>query len=92
MTLSYPILRRSELIIIISELIMSSLHISMEDIEKMPYQERCEMINKNVVLVARHFQYSVEVYCYEWTFRKNSIHSFIWILNAPILTKSEKLE
>ena len=55
MTISCPNLRWRELIMIISKLIMASVHISMEDIEKMSYQERCEVINKNVVLVARHF-------------------------------------
>ena len=34
----------------------------MEDIEKMWYQERCAVLNKNSVLFARHFQYRVEVF------------------------------
>ena len=49
----------------------------MEVIDKMSYQERCEGLNKNVVLVARHFQYRVKDclkdHCYELTFRKNSV-------------------
>ena len=31
----------------------------MKDFEKMSYQERCEALSKNAVLVARYFQYTV---------------------------------
>ena len=73
-----------------------------------PCQEWCETLNKNVVLVARHFQYKVKVFfkingpsgktqnypiCVELQVRCSlHIQSFIWILNVPKLTKSTKLE
>ena len=34
----------------------------MEGINKMCYQEKCQVLKKNVVLVERHFQYQVEVF------------------------------
>ena len=46
-TLSCRDLRWKELIIIVSKL--NYLHISMEDIEKISYQEECQVLNKNVV-------------------------------------------
>ena len=60
MTLSCADLRLNELILIIPKL--RSLNLSMEDFKKMSYQERCEVLNKNVVLLVRHFQYRVEVF------------------------------
>ena len=103
MTLSCADLRRSKLIMVISK-----LNSFMEDIEKMSYQERCKVLNKNIVLVARHFQYRVEtVFKMNWPLGKTNyypicvkcqvrgsphIHSFIWVLNAPKLTKSTKLK
>ena len=72
----------------------------------MSYHERCDTLNKNPVLVARHFQYRVEMFFkiivldgplgktqyyairVEFQVRGSPhIHSFIWILNAPKLTK-----
>ena len=72
----------------------------------MSYHERCDKLNKNPVLVARQFQYRVEIffkiivlgvplgktqYCairVEFEVRGSPhIHFFIWILNAPKLTK-----
>ena len=35
---------------------------SEEDIEKIPYHDRCRLLNNNPVLVARHFQYRVECF------------------------------
>ena len=58
MTLPCTDLRWKELIMIISKL--NYLHILIKDIEKMSYQKRCEVLKKNVVLAARHFQYRVE--------------------------------
>ena len=55
MTLPCADLRRNKLIMVISK-----LNSFMEDIEKMSYQERCKALNKNIALVARHFQYRVE--------------------------------
>ena len=73
----------------------------------MGYFDRCNVLNKNPVLVARHFQYRVELffkilvldgplgktkyYAIRCEFQVRGsphIHSFIWIINAPILTKS----
>ena len=77
----------------------------------MTYQERCNTLNKNPVLVARHFQYRVEIFFkvivlhgplgktsyyairVEFQVRGSPhIHSFIWILNAPKLSKETKDE
>ena len=74
----------------------------------MTYQERCDTLNKNLVLVARHFQCMVELFLKTiildgplgktkyYTIRtefqiRGSPHvcSFIWILNAPTLNKSD---
>ena len=60
MTLSCADLRWNELIGIISKL--NSLNLSDNDINNMSYQERCDTLNKNPVLVARHFQYRVEIF------------------------------
>ena len=75
-------------------------------ISTMSYQERCDTLNKNPLLVVRHFQYRVEVffkvivlngplsktryYAIRLEFQARGgphINSFIWILNAPKLTK-----
>ena len=53
MTLSCADLRWNELNLIIFKL--RSLNFSMEGTKKMLYQERCEVLNKNVVLLARDF-------------------------------------
>ena len=58
LTLLYTDLRWNELISIISKL--NSLNISDEDICNMTYNEKCGILNKNPVLIARHFR--VEVY------------------------------
>ena len=60
MTLSCADLRWNELVEIISRL--NRLNLSDEDIKNMSYHRRCETLNKNPVLVARHFQYRVEVF------------------------------
>ena len=60
MTLSCADLRWNELIGIISKL--NSLNLSDNDISNMSYQERFDTLNKNLVLVARHFQYRVEIF------------------------------
>ena len=106
MTLSSPDLRWNELIHIISNL--SEINISENKTNKQTYQE-CKILNSNSVLVARHFQYRVEVFFKEivldgslgktkyYAIRVEfqitgspHIHSFIWILNAPHLTKESK--
>ena len=72
----------------------------------MSCHERCDTLNKNPVLVVRHFQYRVEMffkiivldgplgktqyYAIRVEFQvRGSLHirSFIWVLNAPKLTK-----
>ena len=53
-------LRWNELVSIISG--TNNLKLSKEGIEKMSYRDRCSLLNSNPVLVARHFQYSVEVF------------------------------
>ena len=53
-------LRWNELVSIISDI--SKLQLSEEDIAKMSYQDRCNLLNSNPVLVARHFQYRVEIF------------------------------
>ena len=97
-------LRWNELISIIFKL--NCANISDEEVDEMPYHERCDTLNKNPVLVARHFQYRVEMFFkiivldgplgktqyyairVEFQVRGSPhIHSFIWILNAPKLTK-----
>ena len=107
MTLSCEDLRWDELVSIISKLNC----IKEVDIEKLSYFERCQILNMNPVVVAKHFQYRVEVFfkeiivdgplgkvkCYairvEFQFRGSPhIHSFLWVVNAPILTKETKQE
>ena len=77
-----------------------------KDIDEMSYHERRDTLNKNSVLVARYFQYRVEMifkavvldgplgkaqyYAIQVEFQVRGsphIRSFIWILNAPKLTK-----
>ena len=40
---------------------LSGLNISDEDINQMSYLDRCDTLNKNTVLVVKHFQYRVEI-------------------------------
>ena len=60
MTLSCADLRWNELIGIISKL--NSLNLNGNDISSMSYQETCDTLNKNPVLVARYFQYREEFF------------------------------
>ena len=109
MNLSCAYLRWNELVEIISKL--NRLDFSDDVIKNMTYQERCNTLNKNPVLVARHFQYRVEIFFkvivlhgplgktsyyairVEFQVRvSRHIHSFIWILNAPKLSKETKDE
>jgi len=70
LTLSCADLRWDELVLVISKL--KGHKLSNEEISNMSYFERCELLNSNPVLLARHFQYRVE------TFLKNIV------LNGPI--------
>ena len=60
LTLSCADLRWNEPISIIFKL--NGIDIADEDIDRLPYHERCDTLNKNSVLVARHFQLSVEMF------------------------------
>ena len=60
MTLSCADLWWNELVEIISKL--NRLEFSDDVIKNMTYQERYNTLNKNPVLVARHFQYSIEIF------------------------------
>ena len=71
MTLSCADLRWNELISIISKL--KGENLSDEQINNMSYFERCSFLNLNPVLLARHFQYRVEVFFKEI------------VLNGPIM-------
>ena len=97
-------LKWNELISIISKLEGSVL--SEDEIQDLSYQDRCKLLSKNPVLVARHFQFRVEMFFKEITldgplgktkyyvtrveFQVRGslhIHSFLWIVNAPILSE-----
>ena len=60
LTFSCADLRWNELVSIIFKL--NRLDISDEKVDEMLYHERCDTLNKNPVLVARHFQYGVEMF------------------------------
>ena len=60
MTLSCADLRWNELVSIIIKL--SGKSISDADIENLSYFQRCEILNMNPVLLAKYFQYRVEVF------------------------------
>ena len=109
LTLSCADLRWNELISIISKL--NKLNLSDLDIINLSYQDRCNLLNSNPVLVARHFQYRVEIFFKEIVINSPlgktkyyvirvefqvrgspHIHSFLWMVNAPTLTKDNKEE
>ena len=60
LTLSCADLRWDEFPIIISKLVGKDL--SSEEISSMSYFEKCDLLNSNPVLLARHFQYRVETF------------------------------
>ena len=60
LTLSCADLRWEELPYIINKL--NNLGLSDEELKNLSYQERCNLLNDNPVLVARHFQYKVDVF------------------------------
>ena len=75
MTLSCANLRWNESVQIIAKL--NSTNLTDDDIKNMCYQDRYDTLNKNPVLVARHFQFGVESrifferHCIEWSIRQN---------------------
>ena len=93
--LSCADLRWNELVSIISKL--NGENLTDEQINNLTYLERCNYLNSNHVLLARHFQYRVEVFFKEIIVNGSlgkfqvrgspHIHSFLWVLNAPVLTK-----
>ena len=60
LTLPCANLRWNELISIIFKL--NSIDIADEDIDRLSHHERCHTLNKNPALVARNFQYRVEMF------------------------------
>ena len=60
LTLSCADLQWNELISIIFNL--NCVDMSDEEVDEMSYHERCGTLNKNPVLVARYFQYRVEMF------------------------------
>ena len=91
LTLSCADLRWEELPYFIKKL--NNLGLSGEKLKNLSHQERCNLLNNNPVLVARHFQYRVEVlfkeiildgplgktkyYLYALNFKKGVAHTFI---------------
>ena len=88
---------------------LNRLNLSDKDIDTLSYFDRCKILYSDPVLLARHFQYRVEVIFkeivldgpigkvkyyvirVEFQFRGSPhVHSFVWIVNAPILTKDTK--
>ena len=59
-TLSWADLRWEELAYIINTL--KNLGLSDEELRNLSYQERCNLLNNNPVLLSRHFQYKSEVF------------------------------
>ena len=59
LTLSCADLHWEELVFLVSAL--DNRHLTKNDIDAMTYLQRCEILNKNPVLLARHFQYRVEL-------------------------------
>ena len=75
LTLSCADLRWNKLIPIIFKL--NHIDISHEEVDGMSYHERCDTLNKNPILVARHFQNRLEMFFKiialdGWASRKNS--------------------
>ena len=60
MALSYADLKWNEMASKINKL--HKLDLSEEDIENLNYYNRCHLLNRNPVLVARHFQYRIEIF------------------------------
>ena len=63
LTLPCADVRLEELPYIINKL--SNLRLSDEELENLNYQERCNLLNNNLVLLAKHFQYKVELFFIE---------------------------
>ena len=77
-TLSCADLQWSDLLLIIAKL----NRIDIDDISNLNYQERCEILNRNPVFTARHFQFRIETFFKEILLHKKS--SFPKISNYVI--------
>ena len=103
MTLSCADLHWNELVSIIARL--NGENLNENDINNMDFFERCHYLNLNPVILARHFQYRVEIFFkvivingplgkvkyhairVEFQVRGSPhVHSFLWVIDAPILT------
>ena len=95
-------------------MIISRLNgLNLDENSEIDYFQKCEILNSNPVLVARHFQYRVETFFKEIILHKKSplgsvenyaikvefqfrgllhVHCFIWVKNAPLLTRETKHE
>ena len=62
LTLSCADLRWNGLVSLVFKIIINNLNLSEEEVQNLPYQERCKFLNMNPVLVARHFQFRVDVF------------------------------
>ena len=60
LTLSCADLRWEKLPYIINKL--NNLRLSYKELKKLSYHERCNLLNNNLLLVAWHFQYIMEVF------------------------------
>ena len=62
LTLFCADLRWNGLVSLVFKIIINNLNLSEEEVQNLPYQERCKFLNMNPVLVARHFQFRVDVF------------------------------
>ena len=87
MTLSCADLQWDELISIIASLQGEIL--TQEGRDHMDVFARCAYLSQNPVLLARHFQYRIEMFfevIVEFQVRGSPhVHSFLWVHDAPIL-------
>ena len=60
MTISSADLKWNGLVLIINRL--QRLDLSEENIRNLSFQDRCRLLNSNIVVVAKHFQYRVAVF------------------------------
>lgn len=94
MILSSEDLRWNKLISITRKL--NKINLPEDDINKLSYHERCHILNSNPVLIVATFSAVFNFFwkelSYHFRFDTWHIHSFLWALNTPILTASNKEE
>lgn len=102
MTLSCADLRWPELFQIIAKI--QGEKMANEELDAFSYNERCQMLNMNPVIVAKHFQYRVETFFSEVFLSKANpigkvefqmrgsphLHALIWTLDCPKMTDDNK--